>query len=96
MMCQTLLVGAKRTNTSLGRLFLEEVHPSARAVESLCEDHQVIGVRVAGLALMIVVSLKCTREENKIRKEHYLQMGAFFWVDGVDVGGALVGVVNVG
>ena len=46
--------------------------------------------------LIIVVSLKCTREKNNIRKEHYLQMGAFFWVDGVDVGGALVGVVNVG
>eukprot|EP00579_Thalassiosira_antarctica_P019766 CAMPEP_0201975948 /NCGR_PEP_ID=MMETSP0904-20121228/55541_1 /ASSEMBLY_ACC=CAM_ASM_000553 /TAXON_ID=420261 /ORGANISM="Thalassiosira antarctica, Strain CCMP982" /LENGTH=357 /DNA_ID=CAMNT_0048526881 /DNA_START=86 /DNA_END=1155 /DNA_ORIENTATION=- len=57
MMCQTLLLGAKRTNTSLGRLFSEEVHPSARAVESLCEDHQVIGVRVAGLALMPLMML---------------------------------------
>ena len=31
---------------------MEEVQPSARAVESLCEQHQVIGVRVTGLALM--------------------------------------------
>lgn len=52
MMMQTLLFGAKRTNAPLGRLFMEEVSPSARAVESLCEQHQVIGVRVAGLALM--------------------------------------------
>jgi len=40
MMIQTLLFGAKRTNTPLGRLFMEEVQPSARAVESLCEQHQ--------------------------------------------------------
>ena len=52
MMIQTLLFGAKRTNTPLGRLFMEEVQPSARAVESLCEQHQVIGVRLTGLALM--------------------------------------------
>ena len=51
-MCQTLLFGAKRTNAPLGRLFMEEVHPAARAVESLCEQHQVIGVRVSGLVLM--------------------------------------------
>ena len=57
MMCQTLLFGAKRTNTPLGRLFMEEVHPCARAVESLCEQHQVIGVRVAGLALMPLMIL---------------------------------------
>ena len=52
MMIQTLLFGAKRTNTPLGRLFMEEVKPSARAVESLCEQHQVVGVRLTGLALM--------------------------------------------
>lgn len=52
IMSQTLLFGAKRTNSPLGRLFMEEVHPSARAVESLCEQHQAIGVRVSGLALM--------------------------------------------
>jgi hypothetical protein len=52
VMCQTLLFGAKRTNSPLGRLFAEEVHPCARAVESLCEYHQAIGVRVSGLALM--------------------------------------------
>jgi len=40
MMIQTLLFGAKHTNTPLGRLFMEEVQPSARAVESLCEQHQ--------------------------------------------------------
>ena len=57
MMCQTLLFGAKRTNTPLGRLFMEEVHPAARAVESLCEQHQVIGVRVSGLALMPLMML---------------------------------------
>mmetsp|Transcript_23997 Transcript_23997/g.41099 ORF Transcript_23997/g.41099 Transcript_23997/m.41099 type:complete len:163 (+) Transcript_23997:396-884(+) len=56
-MCQTLLFGAKRTNAPLGRLFVEEIHPSARAVESLCEEHQVIGVRVAGLALMPLMML---------------------------------------
>lgn len=52
MMVQTLLFGAKRTNAPLGRLFMEEVAPCARAVESLCEQHQVIGVRVTGLCLM--------------------------------------------
>lgn len=52
VMSRTLLFGAKRTNAPLGRLFMEEVHPSARAVESLCEQHQAIGVRVSGLALM--------------------------------------------
>jgi len=40
MMVQTLLFGAKRTNAPLGRLFMEEVAPCARAVESLCEQHQ--------------------------------------------------------
>ena len=57
MMCQTLLFGAKRTNAPLGRLFMEEVHPGARAVEALCEQHQAIGVRVAGLALMPLMML---------------------------------------
>jgi hypothetical protein len=52
MMIQTLLFGAKRTNAPLGRLFMEEISPSARACESLCEQHQVIGVRVTGLILM--------------------------------------------
>eukprot|EP00584_Thalassiosira_punctigera_P010383 CAMPEP_0172528052 /NCGR_PEP_ID=MMETSP1067-20121228/2567_1 /TAXON_ID=265564 ORGANISM="Thalassiosira punctigera, Strain Tpunct2005C2" /NCGR_SAMPLE_ID=MMETSP1067 /ASSEMBLY_ACC=CAM_ASM_000444 /LENGTH=401 /DNA_ID=CAMNT_0013311907 /DNA_START=91 /DNA_END=1296 /DNA_ORIENTATION=- len=56
-MCRTLLFGAKRTNAPLGRLFAEEVLPSARATESLCEDHQVIGIRVAGLALMPLMML---------------------------------------
>lgn len=54
---QTLLFGAKRTDAPLGRLFAEEVRPSARAVESLCEEHQAIGVRVAGLALMPLMVL---------------------------------------
>ena len=57
MMCQTLLFGAKRTDAPLGRLFVEEVRPAARAVESLCEPHQAIGVRVAGLALMPMMIL---------------------------------------
>jgi len=52
MMVQTLLFGAKRTNAPLGRLFMEEVAPCARAVESLCEQHQVIGIRLTGLLLM--------------------------------------------
>mmetsp|Transcript_27615 Transcript_27615/g.59354 ORF Transcript_27615/g.59354 Transcript_27615/m.59354 type:complete len:441 (-) Transcript_27615:138-1460(-) len=56
-MCQTLLIGAKRTDAPLGRLFAEEVLPSARAAESLCEEHQVVGVRVAGLALMPLTML---------------------------------------
>jgi len=57
MMIQTLLFGAKRTNAPLGRLFMEEVSPWARAVESLCEQHQVIGVRVSGLILMPLMML---------------------------------------
>ena len=56
-MSQTLLFGAKRTNTPLGRLFLEEILPSARAVESLCEQHQTISVRMSGLALMPMMIL---------------------------------------
>ena len=56
-MCRTLLLGAKRTDAPLGRLFAEEVLPSARAVESLCEDHQAVGVRVAGLALAPLMML---------------------------------------
>jgi hypothetical protein len=54
---QTLLFGAKRTNTPLGRLFLEEILPAARAVESLCEQHQTISVRMSGLALMPMMIL---------------------------------------
>ena len=56
-MSQTLLFGAKRTNTPLGRLFLEEIIPAARAVESLCEQHQTISVRMCGLALMPMMIL---------------------------------------
>lgn len=56
-MSQTLLFGAKRTNTPLGRLFLEEIIPAARAVESLCEQHQTISVRMSGLALMPMMIL---------------------------------------
>ncbi|KAL7499841.1 hypothetical protein ACHAWT_010267 [Skeletonema menzelii] len=56
-MSQTLLFGAKRTNTPLGRLFLEEILPAARAVESLCEQHQTISVRMSGLALMPMMIL---------------------------------------
>lgn len=57
MMLRTLLLGAKRTNTPLGRLFMEEVHPASRAMESLTEEHQVIGVRLSGLALMPIMML---------------------------------------
>jgi acyl-CoA-binding protein len=57
VMVQTLLFGAKRTNAPLGRLFVEEIHPAALAVELLCEEHQVIGVRVSGLALMPLMML---------------------------------------
>jgi len=56
-MSQTLLFGAKRTNAPLGRLFLEEILPAARAVESLCEQHQTISVRMSGLALMPMMIL---------------------------------------
>eukprot|EP00569_Conticribra_weissflogii_P004371 CAMPEP_0171343504 /NCGR_PEP_ID=MMETSP0878-20121228/17326_1 /TAXON_ID=67004 /ORGANISM="Thalassiosira weissflogii, Strain CCMP1336" /LENGTH=379 /DNA_ID=CAMNT_0011846463 /DNA_START=36 /DNA_END=1175 /DNA_ORIENTATION=+ len=57
MMTQTLLFGAKRTNIPLNRLFLEEINPAARAVESLCEQHQTISVRISGLALMPMMIL---------------------------------------
>ena len=57
VMCQTVLFGARRTNAPLGRLLAEEVRPSARAVESLCGGHQALGVRVAGLALMPLMTL---------------------------------------
>ena len=55
MTCRTLLFGAKRTNAPLGRVLLEEIAPTARAIESLCEDHQVISIRVAGLCLLPVM-----------------------------------------
>lgn len=57
VMCQTVLFGARRTDAPLGRLLAEEVRPAARAVESLCGGHQALGVRVAGLALMPLMTL---------------------------------------
>lgn len=57
VMCQTVLFGARRTDAPLGRLLTEEVRPSARAMESLCGDHQALGVRLAGLALMPLMTL---------------------------------------
>jgi len=57
IMCQTLLFGAKRTNAPLMSLFAEEVQPLACAVETLVEEHQVVGVRVTGLALMPMMML---------------------------------------
>jgi len=52
---RTLLFGAKRTNVPLKRLFVEEIRPTAHAIESLCEDHQVISIRVSGLALFPIM-----------------------------------------
>jgi len=51
-MVRTTLIGAKRTGVPLDRLWSEEVLPASRAVASLCEPHQAIAVRLAGLALM--------------------------------------------
>lgn len=77
-MCQTLLFGAKRTNAPLGRLFMEEVQPSARAVESLCEQHQAIGVRVTGLSLMPLMIL-CDLSTNFVGRLGIL-MGSLLFV----------------
>ena len=84
-MCQTLLFGAKRTNAPLGRLFMEEVQPSARAVESLCEQHQAIGVRVTGLSLMPLM-IFCDLSTNFVGRLGILMgsllfvgMGIFSW-----------------
>ena len=84
-MIQTLLFGAKRTNAPLGRLFMEEVSPSARAVESLCEQHQVIGVRVSGLVLMPLMML-CDFAVSVVGKVGilvgslvFVGMGLFSW-----------------
>eukprot|EP01082_Thalassiosira_pseudonana_P012891 g12639.t1 g12639 contig6:2325060-2326593(+) len=85
MMSQTLLFGAKRTNTPLGRLFLEEINPSARAVESLCEQHQTIGVRLTGLSLMPLMML-CDLANSVVARVGilvgsvvFVSMGFFTW-----------------
>jgi hypothetical protein len=85
MMSQTLLFGAKRTNTPLGRVFLEEINPSARAVESLCEQHQTIGVRLTGLVLMPLMLL-CDLSNTVVGKAgiltgsvFFVSMGLFSW-----------------
>ena len=77
MMSQTLLFGAKRTNTPLGRVFLEEINPSARAVESLCEQHQTIGVRLTGLVLMPLMML-CDFSNTVVGKAGILTGSVFF------------------
>ena len=77
MMSQTLLFGAKRTNTPLGRVFLEEITPSARAVESLCEQHQTIGVRLTGLVLMPLMML-CDFSNMVVGKAGILTGSVFF------------------
>ena len=41
----------------MAELFRGEVHPMARAAETLTEEHQVLGVRCAGLALIPLVVL---------------------------------------
>ena len=77
MMSQTLLFGAKRTNTPLGRVFLEEINPSARAVESLCEQHQTIGVRLTGLVLMPLMML-CDLSNSVVGRAGILTGSVFF------------------
>ena len=77
MVSQTLLFGAKRTNTPLGRVFLEEINPSARAVESLCDHHQTIGVRVTGLVLMPLMLL-CDLSNSAVNKAGILAGSVFF------------------
>lgn len=82
MLSQTLLFGAKRTNTPLGRVFLEEVNPSARAVESLCEQHQTIGVRLTGLVLMPLM-MTCDFGNSVVGKAGILTGSVFFVVVGL-------------
>jgi hypothetical protein len=77
MTSQTLLFGAKRTNTPLGRVFLEEINPSARAVESLCEQHQTIGVRLTGLVLMPLMML-CDLSNSVVGRAGILTGSVFF------------------
>ncbi|KAL7509376.1 hypothetical protein ACHAXN_006379 [Cyclotella atomus] len=77
MTSQTLLFGAKRTNTPLGRVFLEEINPSARAVESLCEQHQTIGVRLTGLVLMPLMML-CDLSNSLVGRAGILTGSVFF------------------
>ena len=82
MMCQTLLFGAKRTDAPLGRRFVDEVRPAARAVESLCEPHQAIGVRVAGLALMPMMIL-CDLATSAAGRARILAGGLAFVMAGM-------------
>ena len=55
--CRTVLLGSRRTNAPLSRLFAEEVLPAAQAAAALREEHQALGVRVAGLALLPLLVL---------------------------------------
>ncbi|KAL7501787.1 hypothetical protein ACHAWX_000356, partial [Stephanocyclus meneghinianus] len=82
IMSQTLLFGAKRTNTPLGRVFLEEINPSARAVETLCEQHQTIGVRLTGLVLMPLMML-CDFSNSVVNQAGILAGSLFFVLMGL-------------
>uniref|UniRef100_A0A7S4VFP5 ACB domain-containing protein n=2 Tax=Ditylum brightwellii TaxID=49249 RepID=A0A7S4VFP5_9STRA len=54
---RTILVGSKRTNVRLESIFQDEIKPCAKVASSLCDAHQNISVRLAGLALMPLVTL---------------------------------------
>jgi len=48
---QTLLLGRKRTNTSIHHIYQEELLPSQKALLSLTQSHQFLSVKLLGLVL---------------------------------------------
>lgn len=50
-LASTLLWGARRTGRTLASAWQVQLTPTARSIESLCEPHQVISVRLVGLVL---------------------------------------------
>ena len=48
---KTVLLGARRTGALLPCIFSEEIKPTSRAASGLCEPHQAVTVRLAGLVL---------------------------------------------
>jgi len=74
---RTILFGSKQTGVTLPSLFTNEVIPSRSAASSLCEPHQAISVRLAGLALLPLVTV-CDVSNNVAESAGYVFGGAAY------------------
>jgi len=77
LIIKSLILGTKRAGVGLPSIFEEEIFVASRLVTSLCQPHQAMTIRLAGLVLMPLGTL-CDIVKTILDKSGYLAAAILF------------------